>query len=339
MVGSYHDVAGLARKTYEVAWGKQPAHRDALMLVRTHFEFNALAHAAIHFITNDSVDDAITKIMRERGMKKEQAKPLLTSSIERGPKAWIQNSDFLRSKGVVVVEGRCFILPAELRRDTPYDTAFKQLSPKARQIAEKAIVFALNHEKKDLDFSFGPLTQQYLVAQLMDEGTAKDFRITALSAQTPAYHQKQMTNSAYAARYFAKEVGVDLAGLNIVLREERPLETKPAEKKPATKPRAPSVGMAANLPFSATANDVDDSARKELRQALGQIIGQNGITRTHAQIYFYLSNISDGPVPTHEDASDKFGVKATMIPLIVKNVELALNSLRNPPQEQLTIKR
>lgn len=341
MVNSFHEIAALARKTFAAALEQKPGYSDSLMLVRDHFEFGAFTHATIHFITNDNPDDAVTKIMRERGMKKPIAKNLLVSALEHGPKIWLRDFDFLHSKGVVAVGGRCFILPPELRRGTPYDTAFQQLAPDARKIAEEALGFAVKHGKKNLGFTYGPHTQQYLVAQLMHEGAEKDFRITALSMdKVSVVHQNQMTNSAQAVRHFAKEIGVDLEGLNIVIREGRVTEAKPADKKPPSKPVVSSINADANPRFLAAANDTDGAAaRKELRQSLSQLIGQNGITNVHAQLYFYLSNMANGDVPTHEDASRKFGISVKSIPGIVENIERALDKIQPPSLPALAIKR
>lgn len=339
MVNSFHQIGELARKAFVAALEKNPEDRDSLILVRSHYGFNGFAHAMIHFITNRNPDNAITNILRERGMERQKARHVLTSAIENGPKAWLENFDFLYSKGVVVAGGRCFILPSELRSGTPYDTSFQKLSPDARKIAEKALGYAAKHGKKNFDFSHGPLTQQYLVVQLMNDGSEKDFRIAALSMNKDyTIHQKQMTNSAHAARYFAKEAGVDLERLNVVIKEGRAMETAPARKQPSSKSRMASMGAEANPRFVA-ANDIDKSTIKELRQSLKQIIGQNGITPVHAQLYFYLSNMSDEHVPTYEDAAKKFGVSDRDIPGIVQNIEFSLAAQQARSLPGLAIKR
>lgn len=340
MSHSFHEIADLARKTFIAAMGKKPECLDSLMLVRSHYDFNAFSHAMIHFITNDNLDDAITEIMRERGMKKLQAKTVLTSAIEHGPKSWKDNFDFLYAKGVVMVGGHCVILPPELRTGTPHDTAFQQLSPIARRIAQQSLGYAVKQGSKNLGFTFGSLTQQYLVAQLMSEGQEKDFRISALSMDkdsTP--HKAQMTNSAFAVRHFAKETGVNLEGLNIVIREGREAEMKPLEKKTSSQPRVPSVRADAAPRFLAAANDTHEASIKELRQSLSRILGKNGIKPVHAQLYFYLSNMTDGNVPTHEDASQKFGVAQKEIPAIVQNIEHALDAQQAASIPGLAIKR
>ena len=339
MVRSFHENADLARKNFTAAWDNRPDLRSALNLVRDHYNFSAHTHAAIHFIMHSHLDDAITKIMRDRSLTKQEARTILTSAIEHGPKEWKDNFEFLLSKGVTMAGGRCFILPTDLRKGTPHDTAFQQLAPQARQIAERALGYAVKHGKTGLDFSYGPLTQQYLVAQLMSEGAEKDFRLTALSIdKDSAAHLKQMTNSAHAARYYAKERGIRLEDLNIVLREGRAVEAKPAEKKPPSKLHMPSMEEAKPSLIQA-ANDIGASEMKELRQSLTRIVGQNGITRTHAQMYLYLSNMTAGAVPTHEDAAKKFGLPEENIPAIVERIEKAFDLIQTPPVSAFAIKR
>ena len=343
MVHSFHEMADLARKAFASAWEQKPAHRDDLMLIRAHYElsFNIYTHAMIHFITNDNVDDAITKFMRERGMKRLQAKSAMTAAIEKGPKVWLRDFDFLYSKGVAAIGGHCFVLPPDLRTNTPYYTAFQQLSSEAQKIALAALGLALKHGNAEHNFSFGPLTQQYLVAQLMREGAEKDFRFTALSMDKDSMvQQKQMANSAFAVRHFAKEVGIETEVLNIVLREGRVPETRPVDKKPAATPRMASFGKDKNSTLPAPANDMDDAlVRSELRQSLRKVIGKNGITNVHAQLYFFLSNMSEGPVPTHEDAALKFKVPEKAIPGIINNIERALDTLNATPSQDLVITR
>jgi hypothetical protein len=237
---SYHEIKVLALRAFgnalmQAALKKDPVEAELLMQAESHYNMDLHGYAIVHFITCSNVDDAIRAIMQGLDMDEQRAKSIVTSAVSIGPRSLREDFDYLHSKGVAVFGRNCFILPPELRKDTPYDTAFRQLSPKAREIAITALEFSLKLGKKDLGFPFSPLTQQYMVAQLMREGTEKDFRMDALRCDSESVaHKRQMKNSALAARHFAQELGISLKRLKIVLREENPVKTKPAEKRTAS---------------------------------------------------------------------------------------------------------
>ncbi len=338
MALSYHSLKILSQQTMDAARKENP--QDArLRKADIHFEDGAYKHAMVHLLTQDNIDVAIEKIMHERGIERGIARTAIISAIETAPPSWQKDTEFLFSKGIAKIGKNYFILPADLRKDSPFDTARQTLSPDAQKILALGLIEVFSKKKLEGDISFGAVTLQYVAAQLMEEGAEKEFRLSALSTGKPAQnHSDHMTNSARAIHIFARETKINLADINVRVQEGRALEKRTVpQKDPSVLPLAfdrqkPVVAVPAALTSQQDYNAGMESLRRDLRR----LMLDESIDIKDAQVFFFMSG---NAMPTQAEAAEKYGISVEEVSEIMKDVSDILQRASVAAPERLTVRR
>lgn len=333
----YHEIKILSQKVMDAALKSYPEHSKMLRRADSYFEDGAHKHAIVHLIVQNNIDSALEIIMKERDFDRNQARAAITNAIQNAPRGWRDDKEFLHDNAIEKVGTRYFILPSELRKDTPFDTARKTLPAGAAAVLEAALKATLTRTKLD-GISCGPITLDFIAAQLMSEGPEKQFRFDALLTTKPQGYDNQLTNSARAVRHFAAETGVDFAGLKIALREGPPPK-RPTQEKEPTLPALTKTHNQAQTPLSLVHSEPLSDATKSLRDQLKRCIDDESITRQDALVYFHMFSMVKGEWPTYESAAEKFDIAVEDVAEIVESVGKILNAQVAPVPEKHTLRR
>lgn len=305
---AFHSAEKIAITAYEDLMKKNPSELDdarALRELKGHHNFpnHVLLHTAFCFLRAGSLEEAEKKIASERGIESNAAKMSLKDALDFIGQ--VKDRASMESRGCIFVSGHYYPARENMEQGTLFHSARRQIIPAYAPVMDAAL--ASMYSRKSLVTAPTLQEMPFIAAQLMPQGTERDFIWNALSEQTG---QKEfaatLASSAKVANVFANIVGI------IIPRAQWVLPSETASQQSVPKSEAPKP-------------EKDQSLLKELRT----LIEGREIALLEAQIYLYTSSPIDGDYPTFEEASTKFNITSENIRITVDYVDEQLLLLRH----------